>query len=205
MHAAENMHVVRRYVLMVSSRCSIMWRNCANGRMCKVVVFDGVQDGFIHMTADPDLLLEVANRFYKSSDGDWEVLVIDPAKLTAEVRDVPCCQQSVISSVQRVHLTRCSQHLTPSSCDNLNTAVKLSAVWTYPNIETLHEQVKFEAAAPVGSTAARPSDDRRWPHLYGTLDHDAVLQRLAIRRDADGSFLSIEHSEQAEGSSSSAA
>jgi uncharacterized protein (DUF952 family) len=44
------------------------------------------QDGFIHLTADPSLLLEVANRFYTNSSGDWEVLVIDPAKLSAEVK-----------------------------------------------------------------------------------------------------------------------
>lgn len=43
------------------------------------------QDGFIHLTAEPDLLLEVANRFYCDSPGDWEVLVLDPAKLTSEV------------------------------------------------------------------------------------------------------------------------
>lgn len=44
------------------------------------------QDGFIHLTADPALLLEVANRFYTDSQGDWEVLVIDPTKLTSEVK-----------------------------------------------------------------------------------------------------------------------
>jgi Protein of unknown function (DUF952) len=49
-----------------------------------------VQDGFIHLTADPSLLLEVANRFYTKSQGDWEVLVIDSARLTAEVSDVKC-------------------------------------------------------------------------------------------------------------------
>ena len=53
-------------------------------------------------------------------------------------------------------------------------------------------QVKFEAAAPVGSTAARPSDDRKWPHLYGTLDYDAVLRRLPVQRDSKGSFLGID-------------
>ena len=63
--------------------------------------------------------------------------------------------------------------------------------------QCVHQQVKFEAAAPVGSTAARPSDDRKWPHLYGTLDHDAVLQRLPVRRNAEGTFVSIEHSEHA--------
>lgn len=44
-----------------------------------------MQDGFIHLTADPALLVEVANQFYTGAVGDWEVLVIDPAKLTAEV------------------------------------------------------------------------------------------------------------------------
>lgn len=57
---------------------------------------DGVQDGFIHLTADPNLLLEVANRFYSRSQGDWEVLVIDPAKLTAEVSDPSWYHQTVI-------------------------------------------------------------------------------------------------------------
>lgn len=52
-------------------------------------------------------------------------------------------------------------------------------------------QVKFEQAAPVGDNAAQPSDERKWPHLYGTIDLPAVVQRLPIRRDADGRFLEI--------------
>ena len=44
------------------------------------------QDGFIHLTADPQLLLTVANHFYTASQGDWLVLVLDSSKLTAEVR-----------------------------------------------------------------------------------------------------------------------
>ena len=59
-----------------------------NGLLSCGFMWVGVQDGFIHLTADPKLLLEVANRFYVASQGDWEVLVIDPAKLTAEVRKV---------------------------------------------------------------------------------------------------------------------
>lgn len=43
-------------------------------------------DGFTHLSDDPQLLLTVANMFYTDSPGDWIVLVLDPAKLTAEVR-----------------------------------------------------------------------------------------------------------------------
>lgn len=93
------------------------------------------QDGFIHLTAEPDLLLEVANRFYRDSPGDWEVLVLDPAKLTSEV--------------------------------------------------------KFEPAAPVGDKAAQLSDERKWPHLYGTIDFAAVERRLPVRRDGEARFLEI--------------
>lgn len=41
-------------------------------------------DGFIHLTADPKLLLTVANHFYRETQGDWIVLVIDATKLSAE-------------------------------------------------------------------------------------------------------------------------
>lgn len=43
------------------------------------------QDGFIHLTEDPALLLVIANNFFMHSEGDWLCLEIDPAKLTAEV------------------------------------------------------------------------------------------------------------------------
>ena len=43
------------------------------------------QDGFIHLTAEPGLLLDVANQFYKAAPGDWLVLKLDSAKLKSEV------------------------------------------------------------------------------------------------------------------------
>lgn len=43
------------------------------------------QDGFIHLTAEPSLLLTVANHFYKQAPGDWAVLCIAEDKLQAEV------------------------------------------------------------------------------------------------------------------------
>ena len=60
-------------------------------------------------------------------------------------------------------------------------------------------QVKYEPAAPVGSTA--PSDDMQgkgkaepvmFPHLYGTIDFGAVTSEHAVERDGhSGEFLSI--------------
>ena len=43
------------------------------------------QDGFTHLTADPQLLLSVANQFYQDSEGDWLLLVIDAQKLSSQV------------------------------------------------------------------------------------------------------------------------
>lgn len=50
------------------------------------------------MTADPALLLTVANHFYTSSVGDWIVLVLDASELTAEVKYEPAAPVGNISS-----------------------------------------------------------------------------------------------------------
>jgi len=44
------------------------------------------QDGFTHLTAEPALLMDVANHFYKQEPGEWIVLKLEAAKLTSEVR-----------------------------------------------------------------------------------------------------------------------
>jgi uncharacterized protein (DUF952 family) len=40
-------------------------------------------DGFIHATGEPAFLIDVANHFYKSTEGDWICLKIDPNSLGA--------------------------------------------------------------------------------------------------------------------------
>lgn len=52
-----------------------------------------LQDGFTHLTARPELLLEVANQFYLDVPGDWICLVLDAAKLQAPA--IPRCPPSV--------------------------------------------------------------------------------------------------------------
>jgi uncharacterized protein (DUF952 family) len=43
-------------------------------------------DGFIHCTTDPAVLVHVANMFMKAIPGEVLVLVIDPERVTSEVR-----------------------------------------------------------------------------------------------------------------------
>ena len=43
-------------------------------------------DGFVHCTAGDDLMVQVANRYYRAAPGDFVLLVIDPSRLTSEVR-----------------------------------------------------------------------------------------------------------------------
>ncbi len=43
-------------------------------------------EGFIHCTGDPGLLVTVANRFYRNEPGDFVVLVVDEARVSAPIR-----------------------------------------------------------------------------------------------------------------------
>ena len=43
-------------------------------------------EGFIHCTGELDLLVVVANRFYRAIPGDFVILCIEPTQLTAELR-----------------------------------------------------------------------------------------------------------------------
>lgn len=46
-------------------------------------------EGFIHCTGDADTLLSVANKFYRAVPGDFLVLEVDPARVTAALRYEP--------------------------------------------------------------------------------------------------------------------
>ena len=71
----------------------------------------------------------------------------------------------------------------------------------------LSSVVKFEPAAPVGdrqtkrfqtadasahASAQSAQAEQLFPHLYGTIDFDAVVDELDVGRVQDGSFVSID-------------
>ncbi len=91
-------------------------------------------DGFIHCTKEPEVMLKIANRFYKDLPGELLVLVIDADKVTAEVK------------------------------------------WEAP-------------AHPDGSAAS--GGEPLFPHIYGPLNREAIVEIRAAVRAEDGAFLSV--------------
>ena len=43
-------------------------------------------EGFVHCTAEPPMLVVVANRFYREQPGEWVILAVDLQKVGADVR-----------------------------------------------------------------------------------------------------------------------
>ena len=84
------------------------------------------QDGFIHCTKEPEVLLRVANQFYREVPGEMLVLVIDESKVTA--------------------------------------------------------QVKYEPSAP---------EAHLFPHIYGPLNREAIVEIHSARRALDGTFVAV--------------
>jgi uncharacterized protein (DUF952 family) len=51
--------------------------------------------------------------------------------------------------------------------------------------DKLAAQVKYEPPAPV---AGGVPDDRLYPHIYGPLNRDAIVDVVGVRRAPDGTF-----------------
>ena len=87
------------------------------------------RDGFVHCTAGDELMLAVANRFYRTVPGDFLLLVIDTTRLTSPL--------------------------------------------------------KWEAPQPSDTLAPL------FPHIYGPINHDAVVASKQLHRAPDGAFVAI--------------
>ncbi|CAF3702300.1 unnamed protein product [Rotaria socialis] len=85
------------------------------------------KDGFIHCTSGDELMIKVANRFYKGVPGDYVLLVLDITKLKG-----------------------------PAS------------------------PVKWEEASEF---------DSLFPHIYGAIDRNAVVEVRSLQRTDDGTFV----------------
>jgi len=60
------------------------WRDWPGAQPYLPAEYDA--DGFIHCTAGDALMIAVANRFYRATAGEYVLLVIDPARLTAALK-----------------------------------------------------------------------------------------------------------------------
>ncbi|KAL4419496.1 hypothetical protein ABPG77_002282 [Micractinium sp. CCAP 211/92] len=134
------------------------------------------QDGFIHLTADPALLLPVANHFYTSSRGDWLVLVLDAGKLTAEVKFEPAAPVGDRSSSG---LLSKGQHEEDGSQEQQQGQQQQGQ--QQPGQQQQGQQQQGEGAPK----------EPLFPHLYGTIDFAAVVDELPMQRSADGRFTGI--------------
>ena len=110
------------------------------------------QDGFVHATADPLLLIGVANNFYKTSVGNWICLEIDARRLSSIVK----MEARKLAIFYNIHL--------------YNMCI----------------------AAPVGNVESNSSSTVLFPHIYGGINAESVVNTYPIIRESDGTFLRIE-------------
>ena len=61
-------------------------------------------EGFVHCTSGDDVLLRVANAFYRSEPGEMVALTVDPALLTAEVRWEPPAHDDPLATERFPHV-----------------------------------------------------------------------------------------------------
>lgn len=132
------------------------------------------KDGFIHCTQGDALMLEVANRFYKSIPGDFLAVGIDEAKITSPVKweapaDPAPAAPNVDSAPQPAPETK------PADLPPEVQAEIGSAASTLPNPN----------AAPAAEVKPAPV---RFPHIYGPLNRDAIMGVRRVLRAADGAF-----------------
>jgi uncharacterized protein (DUF952 family) len=112
-----------------------LWKECSEAQDYVPPTF--TQDGFIHAAAEANVLLDIANLYYQSVEGDFLVIRIRPSLLKAT------------------------------------------------------STLKFEAPAPVGDQETKQDEALKYPHIYGPLNVTAVVKEYEVKRNDDGSFVSV--------------
>lgn len=119
------------------------------------------REGFIHCTAGDDLMLTVANLFYKDQAGDFLALEIDESKVTAPVKwEAPASPA-------------------PAATEDAASAMPPEAQAEFGSPPATSEP---DETLPAGEPALT------FPHIYGPLNRDAVTGTRKLTRAADGAF-----------------
>ena len=121
------------------------------------------QDGFIHCTQGEELLLQVANRFYKDKPGEFLVLSIDEHKLKAEVK---------------------WEAASPPPVTAAPAVAALPLAEAPPEARAEFGNVDGVIAPPPAPGASTP----KFPHIYGPLNRDAIVAIRRVLRAPDGTF-----------------
>jgi uncharacterized protein (DUF952 family) len=128
------------------------------------------REGFIHCTAGDDLMLTVANLFYKAQPGDFLVLEIDESKVAAPVKwEAPA---------------------PPAPAGE--GGVKAETAAMPPEAKAEFGSAAAEPAAPDEAAPALS-----FPHIYGPLNRDAVTGMRALTRGEEGAFTGFAPAAQA--------
>lgn len=141
-------------------------------------------EGFIHCTSGDELMLQVANNFYKDKPGEYFVLEIDEKKLTSDVKweaavDLQKPEHKIQNAEER------HEALGVESSVPREVAVE-SGVEISTDLPTTN--------APLPSTSASATQTPLFPHIYGAINRDAIVGMRKMKRDESGAFVGYEAS-----------
>ncbi len=146
------------------------------------------KDGFIHCTQGDDLLLQVANRFYKTVPGDFLVLDIDESKVTAQIKWEASASPTPVAPTESAPVNA----VTPPLQQQPYAEVM--------NSDAMPPEAKAEfgtgsSVTPTAESATGMTHESLpasaaplFPHIYGPLNLDAIVSIRRMVRSADGAF-----------------
>ncbi|MCL5995696.1 MAG: DUF952 domain-containing protein [Chloroflexi bacterium] len=129
------------------------------------------KDGFIHCTQGDELLLQVADNYYKGVPGDFLALVIDESKVQAPVKWEPPDTGPVISEPPA------SQGPSEPAPNTIEPPPEVKA------------EYGTESLSPSPLLPLSPAPQAQtFPHIYGPLNRDAIVEIRRVVRAPDGTF-----------------
>ena len=151
------------------------------------------KDGFIHCTQGDALLLQVANNIYKSTSGEFLALSIDESKVKSEIKweapssPIPGPAPSPTPSLPT------PAPATPSAPAQHPIEPPPEAKAEYGSaLENTDAAAASGSASPPHPVTSSPlppvSPSTKFPHIYGPLNRDAIVQVRRLVRAADGTF-----------------